>query len=295
MLQFVNAKINLGLQIVARRADGYHDLQTVFYPVGLYAGTALNPTQFCDVLEITAVGTTSRAGEVEFIQTGNPMECAPEKNLVVHAAKLFLDTFKPGISVKIRLDKHIPDGAGIGGGSADASFTLKMLNELCGVNADDAELAELAQKLGADCPFFILNRPAFASGVGEMLSLMEGLNPLEGKWLLLVKPDVYISTKEAFADVTPRKSEFDLRSLFKLPLADWKDYVHNDFEDSIFPGHPEFDDIKAALYASGARYASLTGSGSCLYGIFDDRESAVSSQSLVSLSPTIKASYLLKL
>lgn len=293
MLNIVNAKINLGLQIVAHRPDGYHDLQTVFYPIGLRAGTPENPEQFCDILEV--VKTEASDGRIDFIQSGRPVDCAPERNLVIRAARLFYETYHPAAGVGIRLDKHIPDGAGIGGGSADASFTLRMLNDICDVHADDKELSELALQLGADCPFFILNRPAFADGVGERLEPLAGVNPLDGMWLLLVKPDVYISTREAFAGVTPKQSGFNLRNLFDVPLTRWKEYVHNDFEDSIFPQHSEFCQIKSELYARGALYASLTGSGSCLYGIYDDRNSAQEAENHIKRIPTIVASYLLKL
>ena len=293
MLNIVNAKINLGLQIVARRTDGYHDLQTVFYPIGLKAGTPENPEQFCDILEVVKTGAFD--GRIDFTQTGRPVDCVPEKNLVLRAARLFYDTYHPATGVGIRLDKHIPDGAGIGGGSADASFTLRMLNEICDVHADDNELSELALQLGADCPFFILNRPAFAEGVGEGLELLVGENPLDGMWLLLVKPDAYISTREAFAGVTPKLPDFNLRNLFDVPVDRWKEYVHNDFEDSIFPRHPEFGQIKSELYTGGAIYASLTGSGSCIYGIYNDRHSAQETQNHIKRIPTIVASYLLKL
>lgn len=295
MLKIVNAKINLGLQIVARRPDGYHDLQTVFYPIGLYAATPENPVAFCDILEITECDNSERTELIRFKQTGALTDCPADRNLVVRAAGLFYDTYKPGICVNIQLDKHIPDGAGIGGGSADASFTLKMLNEVCGINASDAELAELALTLGADCPFFIYNRPAFAAGVGERIEIIEGNNPLAGKWLLLVKPDVYISTREAFAGVTPRLPEFNLRELFELPVSEWRQRVHNDFEDSIFPTHPEFQEIKSNLYGSGAMYASLTGSGSCLYGIYETQSEAAAASALLKSNSTIIASYLLKL
>lgn len=293
MLNIVNAKINLGLQIVARRPDGYHDLQTVFYPIGLKAGTPENPEQFCDILEIVNAGVSD--SRIDFIQTGRSVDCSPDKNLVLRAARLFYDSYHPDTSVEIRLDKHIPDGAGIGGGSADASFTLRMLNDICGVHADDRELAELALRLGADCPFFILNRPAFAAGVGERLEPLTAENPLCGMWLLLVKPEVYISTREAFAGVTPRLPDFNLRNLFGTPVPLWRDFVHNDFEDSIIPSHPEFCQIKSELYASGAIYASLTGSGSCLYGIYNDPYFAQEAQNHIKKIPTIIASYLLKL
>lgn len=291
MIDFVNAKINIGLQIVNRRPDGYHDLQTLFYPIGRRAGCPDNPVEFCDLLEVSPRSDS----EIWFESSGRAIDCPLEKNLVLRAARLFYDSFHPDFGVDILLDKHIPDGAGIGGGSADAAFTLRLLRDVTGVSADDNALAALALSLGADCPFFIYNRPLYAAGVGERFEEPSGADPLAGKWLLLVKPDVYISTREAFAGVTPHPADFDLRSLFELPLNRWPEFVHNDFEDSIFPNYPEFGNIKAAMYDCGALYSSLTGSGSCLYGIYADPDIARRAQTHLAIYPTITASYLLKL
>lgn len=303
MIKFVNAKINLGLQIVRRREDGYHDLQTLFYPIGLYAGTPSNPVEFCDILEVTP--SAGEKGTFEFVSS-SPYPA--EQNLVYKAAKLYYESFPSAPAMRISLEKHIPDGAGIGGGSADASLTLRMLNEangnvasgseangneVNGKTATDAELAEMALMLGADCPFFLLNAPAYAEGVGEKLEPVP-LN-LSGYWLLLVRPFVRISTKEAFAGVTPRKSTFDLRGLPLFSINTWKFLVHNDFEDSIFPQYPELAAIKRQLYATGALYASLTGSGSCLYGIYPSAEAAASAADSLRTDSTIQSSYLLKL
>jgi len=300
MIAFVNAKINIGLQVVRRREDGYHDLQTLFYPVGIYAGTPVNPETFCDIIEVTP----GAPGNVAFEATGRAVDCPPEKNLVWRAARLMLDRGMPdGFGAAIRLDKHLPDGAGMGGGSADASSTLRLLRDAAAEYAaltgktwdapDDAEMAAMALRLGADCPFFLTNRPAYAQGVGERLEPV----PLElgGKWLTVVKPAISISTREAFAGIRPKPAAFDLRSLPALPIEDWRGVVHNDFEDSIFPAHPEFLEIKERLYGAGAEYASLTGSGSCIYGIFADEESAKGARGEISSHPTISASYLLKL
>lgn len=288
MIKFVNAKINLGLQIVKRRDDGYHDLQTLFYPIGLYAGTPGNPVEFCDILEVTP--SAGPAGTFEFIS------CSPypaEQNLVYRAAKLYYEIFPTAPAMRISLEKHIPDGAGIGGGSADASLTLQMLNEANGFAATDAELADMALKLGADCPFFLLNTPAYAEGVGERLQPV----PLDlaGSWLLLVRPHVRISTKEAFAGVTPRKSTFDLRGLHLFSVDTWKFLVHNDFEDSIFPQFPELAAIKKNLYVTGAIYASLTGSGSCLFGIYSSEQAAAQAADSLRSDSTIQSTYLLQL
>lgn len=271
MISFVNAKINIGLQIVGRRADGYHDLQTLFYPVGLYAGTPSNPVEFCDVLEIVRK-PSDKPFTVSTI--GRPVDCAPEKNLVWRAARAYFSRgVAEGFSVSITLDKHLPDGAGMGGGSADAAFTLRMLADLeqeyAGTRASEDELNAMALGLGADCPFFLHNRAAYAEGVGERLTPVA--LDLRGKHLLVVKPSVSISTREAFAGVTPRAARLDLRDLSGIPVEEWRDVVHNDFEDSIFPGHPFMKDIKERLYETGALYASLTGSGSCIYGIYSSK------------------------
>lgn len=300
MTKFINAKINIGLQVVNRREDGYHDLQTVFYPVGVYAGTPENPIEFCDILEVVEI---DRDG-IECQFTGRKVDCPLEKNLVWRAANLFIDTCRErGVEIdggySIMLDKHLPDGAGMGGGSADAAFTLLALAESVKrktegrVTFSTEELCQMAVRLGADCPFFIINKPVYAEGVGER---MEPLPlDLSGKWLVVIKPDVYISTKEAFAGITPHAAEFDLRTLAALPITEWRDRVHNDFEDSIFPKYPQLAEIKQALYDSGAEYASLTGSGSCLYGIYPSRDRAEQGLELFPKSATIQARYLLKL
>lgn len=306
MIEFVNAKINIGLQIVNRRKDGYHDLQTIFYPVGVYAGTPQNPVQFCDILEIVPLprpaSSVPEAPEDRFIftQKGRDLGCEPERNLVWRAAQLyFSEVATPGFRVSVMLEKHIPDGAGMGGGSADAAFTLKMLGRLeheCGLREsvpDDALLSRLALRLGADVPFFIHNRPSYAEGIGERLTPVE--LDLSGYWLAVVKPDIYISTKEAFAGVTPKPAEFDLREIATIPIEEWRDCVANDFELSIYPRHPEMEDVKREFYRLGALYASLTGSGSCIYGLFRDRTTATGVADYFRSYPTISATYLLKL
>lgn len=291
MIAFVNAKINLGLQIVRRREDGYHDLRTIFYPVGLYAGQPENPVAFCDILEIVPVTSNSR---FSFITTGRAVDCPVEKNLVWRAADLYFKRFAhPDLSVDIHLDKHLPDGAGMGGGSADAAFTLRLLRELDQAPLpDDETLARAALELGADCPFFILNRPAYAEGVGECLSPID-IN-LAGKWIAVAKPDVFVSTREAFAGVSPAMPEFDLRSLPSIPMERWREILVNDFEKSIFPIHPNLELIKEEFYRLNAIYASLTGSGSCIYAIFDDEDLAKVALQILDARPDIVSTYLLK-
>ena len=318
MLEFVNAKINIGLQIVGKREDGYHNLQTVFYPVGIKAGTAENPEAFCDILEITeektgetkrgktgGTGGTGGTGEgyleMEFRFSGRGVDCPPEKNLVCRAARLFAENCRAGgrrLSsgagrLLIHLDKHLPDGAGMGGGSADAAFVLRMLNAQTRAGLSDVELAAMAAELGADCPFFIYNRPMYAEGTGDRFE--EIALDLGGYWLLAVKPAIHISTKEAFAGVTPRPCKFDLRKIASLPIAEWRGKVANDFEESIFPQFPITADIKEKLYRLGALYASMSGSGSTLYGIFDNRESAEVARCQFKSEANIEGTYLLDL
>lgn len=277
MVKFVNAKINLGLNIVAKREDGYHDLETVFFPVGLENGMPQQPEPFDDILEVTV--KPGPGASCRFQLMGRKMDIAPENNLVVKAATLFLRSLgdREGLDpdmgeLQVTLDKHLPDGAGLGGGSADASFTLVALNETFGNPFGRGDLMKMALKLGADCPFFIVNTPSFATGVGEILEPVK--LDMAGLWLLIVKPPVHVSTREAFAGIRPRKPGFDLRFLPYLPLSDWRGKVVNDFESTLFPLHPELGAIKKDLYDTGAAYASMTGSGSALYGLFENREQA---------------------
>lgn len=269
MIQFVNAKINLGLYVTRRRDDGYHDLLTAFYPIGIHNGTPENPEPFCDLLEVVHSPTP------QLIFSGNPIDCAPEKNLVTKARDAFFSRLlEKGIEVSgdfaIRLEKHLPDGAGLGGGSADASFTLRLLNEASGNPLTTDELMETAAGLGADCPFFIKNTPVVARGTGDEFTPLPEI--LRGYWALVVKPPVSVSTREAFAGITPHAATVDLENLLRQPPAEWRDRLHNDFEDTLFPLHPLLRQIKTGIYGRGALYASMTGSGSALYGIFDSIE-----------------------
>ena len=276
MVEFVNAKINIGLNVVARRDDGYHELESIFYPVGIYNGTPENPEPFCDVIEITP-----EEKKDNFVFSGNPIDCPIEKNLVFKAVQIFRYTLREkglkttGNAFRISLDKHIPDGAGMGGGSADASFTLKLLNNLTGNHLSKEELITVAKDIGADCPFFIENIPAFVTGIGEKIEPIETV--LEGHWAVIVKPDVYVSTKEAFAGIKTAASQNNLREVIKKPVGEWeKAGIKNDFEKNIFAAHPLLADIKKSLYNYGALYSSMSGSGSAIYGLFESRESAFS-------------------
>lgn len=273
MIRFVNAKINIGLNVVSKREDGYHDLETVFYPVGLECGLPHQPDPFDDVMEVTYDKGEVSGCRFQFV--GRKIDCPPKKNLVVRAASEFLGKYNANFAdlgnygmFEVTLDKHLPDGAGLGGGSADASFTLQMLNDITGKKFSKEDLNKMALKLGADCPFFLENTPCFATGVGEILTPIE-LN-LKDYTILIVKPDIHVSTADAFAGITPKKSEFDLRFLPYLPIEEWKDKVVNDFETTVFAKFPELEKIKNHLYASGALYASMSGSGSAIYGIYKD-------------------------
>lgn len=291
MITFPNAKINIGLRITRRRPDGYHDLETLFQPVGIYSGTPQNPVSFCDMLEINF----SQAGEERFAFSGRPIDCPLEKNLVFKAVRLFEGKIAEKVirdgriadpeksdrkfeildrKFDVSLVKNLPDGAGLGGGSADASFVLRMLNELTGSPFSDHELEVMALSLGADCPVFIKNRACYAEGVGERMEPVD--LGLEGKWCVIVKPQVYISTKEAFAGVVPKADpdRFPLKELGRLPVSEWKEVAVNDFEASVFPRYPELSDIKERLYSLGAEYASMSGSGSALFGLFLDATTA---------------------
>lgn len=267
MIKFINAKLNLGLNIVRKRPDGYHDLETVFYPVGKYNGTPENPEPFCDILEITPSEKT------EFCFTGREVDCPLEKNLVYKAWKLFKDEFRELDDYVITLEKHLPDGAGLGGGSADASAVLTMLNELSGFPFSMEKLAEMALRLGADCPFFIYDRPCYAEGVGEKLEPID--LDLSGWWCVLVKPEISISTKEAFAGVTPGCPEIPLTEIIKLEVEEWQGKMVNDFESSLFPNHLDLAIIKDSLIAMGATYAAMSGSGSTVFGLFRCKDEAL--------------------
>jgi 4-diphosphocytidyl-2-C-methyl-D-erythritol kinase len=251
MLRFPNAKINLGLNIVSRRADGYHDIETVFYPIGLR-----------DVLEIVK----GKHNDATLTTYGRAIDCPTEKNLVMKAYRAMQKEY--GLPpVDIFLQKNIPDGAGLGGGSADASTALLILNELFNIGASNEHLAKIAAKLGADCPFFIYNRPMLATGIGDILSDTEV--SLKGKSLLLVKPSVSVPTAVAYSHVTPHKSDADLQETLKLDVTEWEGLLKNDFEPSVFAEYPELGQLKEKIKNCGAVYASMSGSGSSIFGIFE--------------------------
>lgn len=253
MLTFPNAKINLGLNITEKRPDGYHNLETVFYPIPLE-----------DALEITEL--QSAPGEkFRLHQAGLEIAGEADSNLVVRAYKLLDEQFHLP-PTDIHLFKHIPSGAGLGGGSADAAFMLKLLNEQFGLALTDDALEEYAARLGADCAFFIKNRPVYAEGIGNLFSPIT--LSLKGYRLWLVKPDIFVSTRDAFARIKPRRPQASLREMVKLPVEEWKACMVNDFEESVFPQFPAIGEIKEEMYRQGAVYASMSGSGSSVYGLF---------------------------
>lgn len=252
MLTFPNAKINLGLNIVEKRADGYHNIETVFYPIGL-----------CDVLEVVPSETCT---DYSFSSSGITIDGDPEDNLIVKAYRLLRSEYQfPAIDIS--LIKQIPFGAGLGGGSADAAFMLKAINELFTLKLTPKKLEKLASSLGADCPVFIRNRPVFATGIGNAFTSID--LSLKGYFLLLVKPDIHVSTPEAYSLVVPEKPETSLLELIKQPVSNWKNTIKNDFEKSVFARYPSINKIKNDLYEMGAVYASMSGSGSSVFGIFE--------------------------
>jgi 4-diphosphocytidyl-2-C-methyl-D-erythritol kinase len=250
MITFPNAKINLGLNITEKRADGFHNLETVFFPVG-----------WCDALEF------AEAEEFQFSTSGISIAGDPEANLVVKAYRLLQKDFNLPV-LKIHLHKQIPFGAGLGGGSSDAAFMLKLLNKSYHLGLNDTELLEYAAVLGSDCPFFILNKPVFATGRGE---LMEEFDlRLNGMFILLVKPPVEVPTAKAYQLIVPKKSTVSLQQSLLLPVQEWQGRVVNQFEQSVFQLFPELEEIKIKLYKLGASYASMSGSGSCIFGLFNE-------------------------
>ena len=249
MKVFPNCKINIGLNIVERRSDGYHNLQTVFYPIPLHdeISTQLSET---DVLSIE----------------GLCIEGAPEDNLVMKVLAILREKGFAIPPVNVTLHKKIPSGAGLGGGSSDAAFMMKALNEMFSLELTDEEMEALLAPLGADCPFFVKNQPVYAEGIGNIFTPI--CLDLKGWYLILVKPDDFVSTREAYSGVTPCVPEIPLEEALRRPVSQWNGLVINGFEESVFPLHPELAAVKESMYARGALYASLSGSGSSIFGIF---------------------------
>jgi 4-diphosphocytidyl-2-C-methyl-D-erythritol kinase len=257
MVSFPHCKINLGLNVVSKRADGYHDIETCFYPV-----------PWTDILEIIP------SDKLHFQASGNAIPGKEEDNLCLKAYRLLETDFKIP-PVQIHLHKVIPTGAGLGGGSSDGAFTLRILNQIFSLKLSAERLKKYASRLGSDCAFFIENEPMFATGRGEILT--ESSVSLTGKFLVVVKPDVHISTAEAYGGVKPEVSSEKLKTVLEnSPLHEWKHALKNDFESSVFTKLPVISNIKNKLYDHGAMYSSMTGSGSAVYGIFNAQEEVAS-------------------
>lgn len=250
MLTFPNCKINLGLHIVRKRTDGFHDLETVFYPLPLK-----------DALEvITAKDNTT------FTTSGLPVPGNSDDNLCLKAYQLLQKDFPQLPPVQVHLHKHIPMGAGLGGGSSDGVFMLQVLNKKYRLELSETALLGYAAQLGSDCPFFVRNQATYATGRGEV---MEDLQlKLDQYSFLLVYPGIHVNTGWAFEQLTPKPAEYDLKAAIGQPVSAWKGVIGNDFEEPVFKAHPELAAIKATLYGAGALYAAMSGSGSAMVGIF---------------------------
>ena len=252
MIAFPNCKINIGLNIINKRDDGFHNLESVFYPVSL-----------CDILEITE---NKNNEPTQIINTGLVVDCPMEKNLCFKAYQLLKKDFDLP-EVTIHLHKIIPFGAGLGGGSSDAAFSITLLNSLFSLNLSNEKMREYAAILGSDCAFFIENKAAIATGRGEILKPIE-LNLLEYS-IILVKPQINISTAEAFSGLKPETPNYSLQLSINQHITEWKNALQNDFEKHLFLKYPILSEIKSVLYQQGALYAAMSGSGSTIYGIFE--------------------------
>jgi 4-diphosphocytidyl-2-C-methyl-D-erythritol kinase len=256
MLTFPNAKLNLGLYVTERRPDGFHTLESVFVPL-----------PWTDALELLP----APAGQATSITlTGRPIPGAPVTNLCVRAYELLQADFPQLPPVQMYLHKIVPIGAGLGGGSADAAFTLKATNDLFSLGLSAEALENYARRLGSDCAFFIQNKPVLAVEKGDVFEEID-LN-LKGFHCAVVYPDLHISTAEAYARVKPQPPKFPLREALAQPMETWRDTVSNDFETALKPTHPVLGDIKKQLYGAGATYASLSGSGSAVYGLWPNNQ-----------------------
>jgi 4-diphosphocytidyl-2-C-methyl-D-erythritol kinase len=250
MITFPNCKINLGLNVVRKREDGFHDIETVFYPIALR-----------DSLEII------QSSEFKFFSSGLQISGSEKDNLCVQAYNILKKDFAKIPPVHIHLHKAIPMGAGLGGGSADAAFMLLMLNKKFNLQITEDQLIKYALQLGSDCPFFIINKPMFATGRGEIMDPITV--DLSSYKFVLINPGTHISTKEAFAKLTPNAPEQSIKNIVNQPVKNWKDVLYNDFEETIFVLHPQIKSIKKQLYNLGATYASMTGTGSTVFGLFE--------------------------
>lgn len=262
MILYPNCKINLGLRILRKRTDGFHDLETVFYPVSLY-----------DVLEIIKMEAHSKElPSVTFSTSGLSINDTDNDNLCIKAYQLLQKDLPQLPAVQIHLHKSIPIGAGLGGGSADAAFTLLLLNKKFQLNLSNAQLIHYALQLGSDCPFFIINQSCYATGRGEIMEPVD-IN-LSAYKIVLVNPGIHIPTANAFQGIAPALPSKSLKEIIQQPIHTWKNDLINDFEKPVFSQHPQIEAIKKTLYDRGAVYASMSGTGSTVYGIFE-KESTI--------------------
>ena len=254
MICFPNAKINIGLRVTGKRPDGYHNIESILYPIGL-----------TDILEISEQEKISGKG-ISLVTTGIKIDSPPKENLVFRAAELLRKEYSiPPLS--IHLHKLIPTGSGLGGGSSDTAFLLRLLNKKFNIGISEEKLHAIASGLGSDCPFFLNNTSAFISGRGEKIQRIS-LN-LSQLYLVVVYPDIHIDTGFTYSQITGSKPGLSLQELIKYPVSQWKENIFNDFEKPVFSKYPNIKNIKEKLYSMGAIYSSLTGSGSVVYGLFD--------------------------
>lgn len=252
MFSYSFAKINIGLNIVEKRPDGYHNLQTVFYPIPLSDGIEIKPTKFDEKPYMLQV-------------VGADIDGGAENNLIIKVLNSIKNDFNiPPLD--IYLNKRIPIGAGLGGGSSNAACMMNLLNEMFSLNMTAKEMEERVAKFGADCAFFIQSKPVYATGIGDIMSPIE--ISLKDYYFVLVKPQVSVSTKEAYSGVVPQIPAISLHEAIQQPIEQWKETIKNDFEDSVFALYPEIAAIKKTLYDMGAVYVSMSGSGSSVYGLF---------------------------
>jgi 4-diphosphocytidyl-2-C-methyl-D-erythritol kinase len=266
MITFPDCKINLGLNVVERRPDGYHNLETVFYPVPI-----------TDALEVQAMDELfPSAVDCDLKVTNLVIEGDEQRNLVVRAYQLLKQDFPQLPRVHVHLYKNIPTQAGMGGGSSDCAFMLSLLNEQFALGLSQQQLIGYAARLGADCAFFILNEPAYAEGIGERLQPVD--LRLQGMYLAVVRPDIPVSTKEAFSLIKPQRPAKNCRDIVMQSVETWREELKNDFEQSVFALHPEIALIKQQLYEQGAVYAAMSGSGSAVFGLFREPQADFASR-----------------
>ena len=267
MIVYPHAKINIGLQIKEKRSDGFHEVETLLYPIPL-----------CDILEVKPADKTG------LYLYGLPLEGEASENLVLRAYKMLAEDYALP-PLQFHLYKQIPSGAGLGGGSSDAAYVLQMLNRYCALGCSQEALAGYAARLGSDCACFLFYAPVLGCGRGEILEAFDV--DLQDYALLLCKPDLSISTKEAYASVQPKLSSLPLKEALQAPVTQWRGLVINDFEASLFPKYPILSQLVSALYAQGAVYASLSGSGSTVYGLFpQETQGQAAAQTIRHLNPS---------